>query len=218
MAAQALTGYITLFWDYFANGNFRLPKTKFVLEILGYYKFHISQLHPMGMLHCSQGFYSFSQRPTAKKILLVPPKSFHEWKTKFFYIKTWAILVKMSFQGAEDILAETHKTPETEIWYQDIKDVPSIELPEKALVAAKMSLHWKADHDDRPVYVEGDKIVALYVVAYKREKGKMSTVQRGADEETWYHRIMKNFVLPKDADLNAQPSAGVGKLFFAPFM
>ncbi|MFS7977619.1 hypothetical protein Hanom_Chr10g00906151 [Helianthus anomalus] len=39
---QAPTNYITLFWDYFANVNFRLPTTKFVLEILGYYKFHIS--------------------------------------------------------------------------------------------------------------------------------------------------------------------------------
>ncbi|MFS7911780.1 hypothetical protein Hanom_Chr02g00122121 [Helianthus anomalus] len=35
-------------------------------------------------LHCSQGFYSFAQRQSAKKILLSPPKSFHEWKPKFF--------------------------------------------------------------------------------------------------------------------------------------
>ncbi|KAJ0742916.1 hypothetical protein HanPI659440_Chr10g0369641 [Helianthus annuus] len=203
MVAQAPVGYITLFWDYFADGNFRLPTTKFVLENLGYYKFLISLLHPMGMLHCSQGFYSFSQHPTAKKLLRLPLKSFHEWKSKFFYIKTGVIPVKMSFRGAEDILAETLKTPKKEIWYQDIKDVPSIELPEKALVATKMSLHWKADHHDRPMYVGDDKIVALYVVAYKREKGKMSTVQKGADEETWYHRIVKNFALPKDADLNA---------------
>ncbi|MFS7997120.1 hypothetical protein Hanom_Chr12g01138011 [Helianthus anomalus] len=41
-----------------------------------------------------------------------------------------------------------------------------------------MSLHWKADRHDKPVYVEDDKIDSLYVVAYKREKGKMSTVQK----------------------------------------
>ncbi|MFS8018276.1 hypothetical protein Hanom_Chr15g01390181 [Helianthus anomalus] len=147
--AQAPAGYITLFWNYFAEGNFRLPATKFVLEVLGYYKFHIYQLNPMGM------------------------------------------------------------TLETKIWYQDIKDVLSVELHEKDLVAAKMYLHWKADRHDKPVYVEDDKIIALYVVAYKRENGKMSTVQKGADEETWYRRIVKNFTLPKDADLNAQPSSGV---------
>ncbi|MFS8003097.1 hypothetical protein Hanom_Chr13g01209901 [Helianthus anomalus] len=50
MMAQAPADYITLFWDYFADGNFRLLTTKFVLEVLGYYKFHLSQLHPMGMV------------------------------------------------------------------------------------------------------------------------------------------------------------------------
>ncbi|KAM0026263.1 hypothetical protein Hdeb2414_s0020g00556151 [Helianthus debilis subsp. tardiflorus] len=92
----------------------QLPITKFFLEILEYYKFHISQLHPIGMvrvrhsefvcrtmnieptvprfrvfhqMHCSQGFYSFVQRASAMKILLNPPKSFHDWKQKFFFIK-----------------------------------------------------------------------------------------------------------------------------------
>ncbi|MFS7985915.1 hypothetical protein Hanom_Chr11g01004271 [Helianthus anomalus] len=115
-AAQAPAGYITLFWDYFSEGNFRLPVTRFFLDILEYYKFHISQLHPIRMvwiqhfeflcrsmhieptvnrfrvfyqLHCSQGFYYFAQHSSAKKILLPPPppKSFHEWKPNFFFIK-----------------------------------------------------------------------------------------------------------------------------------
>ncbi|KAF5812739.1 hypothetical protein HanRHA438_Chr03g0101291 [Helianthus annuus] len=112
-AADAPATYITLFWDYFADGNFCLPVTRFLLDVLEYYKFHISQLHPIGMVqirhfeflcrsmhidltvnrfqvfyqfHCSQGFYSFAQRSSAKKILLNPPKSFHEWKPKFFFI------------------------------------------------------------------------------------------------------------------------------------
>ncbi|MFS7917210.1 hypothetical protein Hanom_Chr03g00186401 [Helianthus anomalus] len=93
-----------------------------------------------------------------------------------FFIKAGVIPMKMIFRGAEDIVTETLKTPESEIWYQDMKDVPSIELPERALVAARMSLHWKADRHDKPVYVEDDNIVALYVVAYKRENGKMTTV------------------------------------------
>ncbi|KAM0010652.1 hypothetical protein Hdeb2414_s0071g00773451 [Helianthus debilis subsp. tardiflorus] len=207
-AAQAPAGYITLFWDYFTDGTFRLPVTRFLLDILGYYKFHISQLNPMGMvqirhfeflcrsmhigptvdrfrvfhqLHCSQSFYSFAQRPSAKKILLSPPKSFHEWKPKFFFIKAGVIPMKMSLRGAEDIEVETLKTPESEKWYQDMKDVPSIELSERVLVAAGTSLHWKADRHDKPVYVEDDKIVALYVVAYKREHGKMNTVQKGVN-------------------------------------
>ncbi|KAJ0773465.1 hypothetical protein HanOQP8_Chr03g0099591 [Helianthus annuus] len=148
-------------------------------------------------LHCAQGFYSFSQCPTAKKILLVPPKYFHEWKPKFFFIKSGVLPMKMTFRGVEDIEVETLKTPESEIW---------------ALVAAGMSLHWKADRHDKPVYVEDDKVVALYVVAYKREHGKMITVQKGVNEEPWYHQIIRKFALPRDADLNAQPSTTIGEL------
>ncbi|KAJ0718896.1 hypothetical protein HanLR1_Chr08g0275771 [Helianthus annuus] len=132
-AADAPAGYITLFWDFFSTGNFRLPVTKFFLEILSYYKFHISQMHPIGMvrvrhfefacrgmrieptvdrfrvfhqMHCSQGFYSFVQRASAKKILLSPPpppKSFHDWKPKFFFIKAGVIPMKMVFRGKEDV-------------------------------------------------------------------------------------------------------------------
>ncbi|MFS8018897.1 hypothetical protein Hanom_Chr15g01397511 [Helianthus anomalus] len=49
--------------------------------------------------------------------------------------------MRMAFRGTEDIVVETMKTPESEIWYQDLKDIPSIELPERALVATGMSLH-----------------------------------------------------------------------------
>ncbi|MFS7894208.1 hypothetical protein Hanom_Chr00s001414g01681791 [Helianthus anomalus] len=40
-------------------------------------------------MHCSQGFYYFVQRASTKKILLQPPKSFHDWKQKFFFMKVW---------------------------------------------------------------------------------------------------------------------------------
>ncbi|KAJ0796028.1 hypothetical protein HanPI659440_Chr04g0157381 [Helianthus annuus] len=40
----------------------------------------------------------------------------------------------------------------------------------------------------------------------------MATVPKKADEELWYLRIVKNFVLPCDEDLAAQPSSGAGEL------
>ncbi|MFS7947101.1 hypothetical protein Hanom_Chr06g00544141 [Helianthus anomalus] len=171
-AEDASAGYITLFGDFFSAGNFRLHVTKFILEIISYYKFHISQMHPIGMvrvrhfefvcwsmhidptvnrfrvfhqMHCFQGFYFFVQRASAKKILLHPPKSFHDWKPKFFFIKTGVITMKMTYRGKEDVATETTQTPFSEAWYQDLKDVPSIELLEKALVGADTSLFWRLD-------------------------------------------------------------------------
>ncbi|KAJ0670305.1 hypothetical protein HanOQP8_Chr13g0472651 [Helianthus annuus] len=164
-------GYITLFWDFFSACNFRLPMTKFFLEIISYYKFHISQMHPIGMvrvrhfefacremhieptvdrfrvfhqMHCSQGFYSFIQRASAKKIL-----------------------------GKEKVATETIQTPYSEAWYQDIKDVPSIALPEKALVGAAISLCWRMNREDKPVYMEGDssKILRRWEDGHYAKKG-----------------------------------------------
>ncbi|KAJ0456219.1 hypothetical protein HanIR_Chr15g0759921 [Helianthus annuus] len=71
-----------------------------------------------------------------------------------------------------------------------------------------MSLNWRMNREEKPMYMEGDKIVSLYVVAFEREGGKMATIPKKPDEEFWYHRIVRNFVLPWDDDLTAQPAAG----------
>ncbi|KAF5805760.1 hypothetical protein HanXRQr2_Chr05g0213281 [Helianthus annuus] len=100
-AADAPPGYITLFEDFFLQGNFRLPATEFMAHILQYYGFHISQMNPPGMVRVrhfeflyrshdveptverfrafyqlirNMGFYSFGKRGSAKKILLNPPR------------------------------------------------------------------------------------------------------------------------------------------------
>ncbi|KAJ0702453.1 hypothetical protein HanPI659440_Chr14g0529691 [Helianthus annuus] len=163
-------------------------------------------------MHYTQGFYSFVQRASAKKILHQPPKSFHDWKQKFFFIKAGIIPMKMILRGKEDVPTETLSTPIDENWYQDLKDVANIALPEKALVRAGMSLNWKMDRDDKPVYTEDGHVVSLYVAAFKREGGKMGTIKKKPDEELWYHRIVGNFARPRDADLSVQPTAGAGEL------
>ncbi|MFS8006630.1 hypothetical protein Hanom_Chr14g01251461 [Helianthus anomalus] len=224
MAVDAPAGYITLFWDFFSVGNFRLPVTKFFLEILAYYKFHISKMHPIGMgrVRHFEFFLPFDDftlqntltwfRVFCQEDFVTTPKSFHDWKHKFFFIKVGVIPMKMVFRGKEEAPTETIQTPHSENWYQDLKDVPLFTLLEKALVGATMSLCWRMNREDKPVYMEGDKVVSLYVIAFDRYGGKMATIPKKPDEEFWYHRIARNFVFPHDEDLTAQPSSGVGKL------
>ncbi|MFS7899160.1 hypothetical protein Hanom_Chr05g00405311 [Helianthus anomalus] len=50
-AADAPPRYITLFADFLSEGNFRLPTTHFLGNILQYYGFHVSHIRPMGMVH-----------------------------------------------------------------------------------------------------------------------------------------------------------------------
>ncbi|KAJ0789505.1 hypothetical protein HanPI659440_Chr05g0204301 [Helianthus annuus] len=108
--------------------------------------------------------------------------------------------MRMVFTGKEDVSTETIQTPVDENWYQDLKDVLSIALPEKALVGASMSLNWRMNREDKSVSMEGD------------QGGKMATIAKKPDEELWYHHIVKNFVLPRENDLSAQPAAGAGEL------
>ncbi|MFS7978543.1 hypothetical protein Hanom_Chr10g00916681 [Helianthus anomalus] len=108
-------------------------------------------------MHCSPGFYSIVQRASAKKILLQPPKSFHDWKQKLFFIEAGVIPTRMVFRVKEDVPTETIQTPVDENWYQYLKDVPSISSPEKALVGAGMSLNWKMNREEKPVYMEDGK-------------------------------------------------------------
>ncbi|KAJ0752745.1 hypothetical protein HanPI659440_Chr09g0327821 [Helianthus annuus] len=45
-----------------------------------------------------------------------------------------------------------------------------------------MTLCWRMNREDKPVYMEGDKVVSLYVVAFEREGGKMATIPKKPDE------------------------------------
>ena len=108
-------------------------------------------------LQCALGFYSFGQRQGAKKILSAPPKAFPDWKQKFFYIKAAVIPMKMTFRAGEDIVLERQPIPHNEAWYQELREIPNVGLGERVLIAAGMSILWKPERHDRPVYTEDGK-------------------------------------------------------------
>ncbi|KAJ0880496.1 hypothetical protein HanRHA438_Chr10g0463801 [Helianthus annuus] len=58
-SVDAPAGYITLWADFFTEGNLRLPVTVFVAEVLEYYHLHISQLSPFGMFQIRNFEYTF---------------------------------------------------------------------------------------------------------------------------------------------------------------
>ncbi|KAM0025632.1 hypothetical protein Hdeb2414_s0021g00576851 [Helianthus debilis subsp. tardiflorus] len=189
----------------------------------------VTRFRVFHQMHCTQGFYSFVQRASSKKILLQPPKSFHDWKQKFLFIKAGVIPMQMVFRGKEEVPTETIQAPSEENWYQDLKDFPSIALPEKALVGASMSLNWRMNREDKPVYMEDGKgknwgfsnpisyplfSLLCMLLRLKVNVERCLLFPEKSDEELWYHRIAKNFVFPRDEDLSVQPSSGVGKYLF----
>ncbi|KAJ0808449.1 hypothetical protein HanPI659440_Chr01g0003481 [Helianthus annuus] len=177
-APDAPSGYITLFEDFFLQGNFRLPATEFMAHILHYYGFHISQMSPPGMVRVRHfeflcrshgieptvekfrvfyqlirniGFYSFGNRGSAKKILLNPPKSFHEWKQKFFFIREEVIPIAMIFREPDTIEKEELAIPKGADWYLKLTATPNRIFGETVLVAAQMSDKWSEDSNEVPV-------------------------------------------------------------------
>ncbi|KAM0005851.1 hypothetical protein Hdeb2414_s0196g00829651 [Helianthus debilis subsp. tardiflorus] len=152
-AADAPPGYITLYEDFFLQGNLRLPATNFLGHILHYYNFHLSQMSLPGMvrvrhfeflcrshgiepsvekfrafyqLQRTMGFFSFASRGAAKKILLNPPKSFHDWKAKFFFIREEVLPIAMPFRDwTEAIPKEDLPIPKNARWYQQLNPTPN---------------------------------------------------------------------------------------------
>ncbi|KAJ0526838.1 hypothetical protein HanHA300_Chr09g0327611 [Helianthus annuus] len=231
-AADAPSGYITLFEDFFHQGNFRLPATNFMAHILQFYGFHISQMSPPGMVRVrhfeflcrshgieptverfrvfyqlirNMGFYSFASRGGAKKILLNPPKSFHDWKPKFFYIHEEVIPVAMTFRAwSEPIVKEDLPIPKQENWYVQLTSTPNRVFGENVLVAAGMSDQWVAGSTDVLVLKFDDREAHLYQVAFPTFSRSMGVRPLRAGEEYWYDQIKGHFMYPV-ADAFADP-------------
>ncbi|XP_035839009.1 hepatoma-derived growth factor-related protein 2-like [Helianthus annuus] len=151
------------------------------------------------------GFFSFASRGAAKKILLNPPKSFHDWKPKFFFIREEVLPIAMPFRDwTEAILKEDLPIPKTARWYQQLTPTPNRVFGENVLVAAKMSDQWLPSSREVPVLKIGDQEAQLYQAAFSTFGGSMGVRPLRDDEESWYDQIKGNFMFPA-ADAFASP-------------
>ncbi|KAJ0716528.1 hypothetical protein HanPI659440_Chr13g0513731 [Helianthus annuus] len=244
IAADAPPGYITLYEDLFLQGNFRLPATNFMGSILHHYNFHLSQMSPPGMvrvrhfeflcrshgieptvekfrafyqLQRTMGFFSFASRGAAKKILLNPPKSFHDWKPKFFFIREEVLPIAMPFRDwTEPVLKEDLPIPKQALWYQQLTPTPNRVFGENVLVAARMSDQWSPDSKEVPVLKIGDQEAQLYQAAFATFGGSMGVRPLREDEESWYEKIRGNFMYPVADAFTSPPTATEGAQFPKP--
>ncbi|MFS7920488.1 hypothetical protein Hanom_Chr14g01311851 [Helianthus anomalus] len=79
-------------------------------------------------------FEDFFLQGAAKKILLNPPKSFHDWKPKFFFIREEVLPIAMTFQPWTDpIEKEELAIPQegglmSDQWPHDSEEVPVLKF------------------------------------------------------------------------------------------
>ncbi|KAJ0699991.1 hypothetical protein HanOQP8_Chr10g0362471 [Helianthus annuus] len=194
--ADAPAGYITLWADFFHDGNLRLPVTVFVAEVLEYYHLHISQLSPFGMfrirnfeytfrahglpitvenfrrfyqLTVNTGFFSFTQRHGSLK-LMTPPKGVTGWKKRFFYVKACAVYASMSFRNVNVGVSDEDipvATAKTVDWFSRLQPIELKKLDNNQLWVLRMMLT-RPDRKARPVLREksGGKLFTLCYFPY----------------------------------------------------
>ncbi|KAJ0561049.1 hypothetical protein HanHA300_Chr06g0218441 [Helianthus annuus] len=108
------------------------------------------------------GFYSFGFR-AAKKILINSPKSFHDWKMKFFFIREEVIPIVMMFRESDKIEKEELPIPKTVDWYMRLLATSNMIFGEQVLVAAGMSDKWPAHSKEVPVLMfEGEDMFPYF--------------------------------------------------------
>ncbi|MFS8013381.1 hypothetical protein Hanom_Chr14g01332261 [Helianthus anomalus] len=239
--ADAPAGYITLWAEFFYDGNLRLPITVFVADILEYYKIHISQLSPFGMfrirnfeytfhalglavtvenfrrfyqLTVNTGFFSFNQRYGSTK-LMTPPKGITKWKTKFFYVRTFAVYARMSFRDVnvavddEDIPVATAETVD---WFSRLRPIELKRLDNNQLWLLRMMLT-RPDRKARPVLREnsGETVVGLWRMSEPDFEGRVALVPCEL-RDGFNLEILNNFRVDARAVMDAPMPVGQGVL------
>ncbi|MFS7946874.1 hypothetical protein Hanom_Chr06g00541491 [Helianthus anomalus] len=116
------------------------------------------------------GFFSCALR-NAKKILISPPKSFHDWKMKFFFIRVEVIPMEMTFRGMGSIPKEDVKVPHSE-----------------GVGCGDMSDKWPKDSESVHVLLF-DGQAALYQSVFPTFARVMGTRPLRDGEEFWLEQI-----------------------------
>ncbi|MFS7954174.1 hypothetical protein Hanom_Chr07g00627191 [Helianthus anomalus] len=148
---------------FFQEGNFRLPTTTFVGEILSYYKVFYQ-------LKCNLGFYSFTSRGAAKKILISPPKSYHDWKGKFSKSVRKNSYCDRFSCAWDNPKGDTRGAQECGV-VQGFGAFSNQSFGENTLVAADMSDKWPHESLEVPVFLQDG--VDLYHQAFPACSGAM---------------------------------------------
>ncbi|KAF5804550.1 hypothetical protein HanRHA438_Chr05g0207951 [Helianthus annuus] len=145
---------------------------------------------------CTGGFYSFNSRtanvlPCSKD----PPKSLHDWKHKFFYIRRGMIPIGMHYRSPDEGIPKLPLIPYAEEqWYKTLikNPTPMLQLDEKALVTTSMSMMWAPSNPSAaPIYGYKNKVGGDMVVRVLPE-----------GERPWLQQIQDSFHHPTEESLS----------------
>ncbi|KAM0035653.1 hypothetical protein Hdeb2414_s0015g00448981 [Helianthus debilis subsp. tardiflorus] len=240
--ADAPAGYVTLWADFFlVFCHLRLLLTVFVVEVLEWYKLHISQVSPFGMMRIrnfeytfhafgieptvgdfrqfyqmtvSLGFFSFRQRDSSPK-LMAPPKGLTKWRTKFFYVKVAAITARLQLRNVMDTIITDNislSRADTVDWFSDLRIIGWVKLDNTQLWVLRMMLG-RMSRKARPVVREkSGEDAPVSRISCPYFKGKVVVLPCEDGEEGFNVTIRDNFRVPVSAALEVELPQGKGNL------
>ncbi|KAJ0649351.1 hypothetical protein HanLR1_Chr15g0583311 [Helianthus annuus] len=236
---------MSLYADFFREGNFRLPMSKSIGEVLTGYGLHISQISALGLPRVTHfeficranrvepsfkkfnvfyfvtytgGFYSFNSRTTGvDPCSRDPPKSLHEWKQKFFYIRRGVIPLDIHYRAESEGVPRVNVSVDftEQEWYKVLtrKVTPIIQLEERALVVARMSMLW-APQNPRgfPIYgYQGKAGYSLMNVFDPKAGGAMVVAALPEGRPVWVDQIRNNFLHPTGESMATYANTVLGE-------
>ncbi|KAJ0796161.1 hypothetical protein HanPI659440_Chr04g0158981 [Helianthus annuus] len=242
---RCTSGYITLYAAFFREGNFRLPMTKFTAAVLKNYSLHISQINALGLPRVTHfeficrasrieptfemfnvfytvtytgGFYSFNSRTSnVVPCSSNPPKSLHDWKQNFFYIRQGVIPVDIHYGAVSEGIPKVNVAVgfAQQAWYKKLteKATSISQLEEMALVGAGMSLLWVPKNPfGVPVYgYQGKLGYNLLNALDPKAGGAMVEAIQKDGKSTWLDQIRNCFLHPNSESFIAYGNTVLGK-------
>ncbi|MFS7971915.1 hypothetical protein Hanom_Chr09g00838411 [Helianthus anomalus] len=147
-----------------------------------------------------------------------PPKSLHDWKQKFFYIRRGVIPMDLHYRAAV-----SEGIPKVNVavgfaeqaWYKKLTEKATFisQLEEMALVGAGMSLLWiPKNHFGFPVYgYQGKLGYSLLNVLDQKAGGAMVEAIQKDGKSTWLDRIRDPFLHPTSESFTAYGNTFLGE-------
>ncbi|MFS7930491.1 hypothetical protein Hanom_Chr04g00344951 [Helianthus anomalus] len=210
---DAPISYVTLFADFFNEGNFRLPLTIFMADLLEYYKIHISLLSPLGMVRAHHFEYCFQSQwlePTIEHF-----RRFYQLQAQlgfysFYALKGVAVVCRLEVRSVfQHILKEMLALPISQEWYEELQAFPLVVVSNKGFIVLCMMMRWKAGSKLKPVCRENGSVVQLWRMFAPDNEVKITTKPFDDGEEGWYETIIRNFRMPEGSVLEALLPAGL---------
>ncbi|KAJ0511890.1 hypothetical protein HanRHA438_Chr11g0530761 [Helianthus annuus] len=155
------------------------------------------------------GFYSFnSQTSGVSPCSANPPKSLHDWKQKFFYIRRGVIPIDMHYHDESEGILRVNVSVDfvDQEWYKTLtQKVTSIsQIEERALVGAGMSMLW-VPKNPRGVPVFGYKGKGISVAV-----GAMAEAILAEGKPVWLDQIRDHFLHPTNDSFAAYANTILG--------